>query len=138
MRSQRKMIFRRHCVIGIHLKNCHLRNVWLSNIHSQKCYVSVAGLFFRLSKKCQVQTRGSVYVGQYENDKRHGEGTKVYANEGGKFEGHWKKGKRHGAGKRTYASGRVIEGEWRKGKRIRVFNNNPSAERVAKKSRTSS
>ena len=58
---------------------------------------------------------GDKYVGQYKDDKKHGEGTWTFA-DGEKYVGEWKDDKRHGLGKYTFADGRVHhDGEWENG-----------------------
>jgi TPR repeat protein len=57
---------------------------------------------------------GAEYVGEYRNNKRHGQGT-FYFNTGNKYVGKWKDGKTHGKGIYTYADGRVQKGVWKDG-----------------------
>ena len=40
---------------------------------------------------------GRKYVGEYKDDKKHGQGTFTWSDEG-KYEGKWKDGKFHGQG----------------------------------------
>ena len=56
---------------------------------------------------------GDKIVGEWKNDKVHGQGSNTYAN-GDKFEGLYDKGKRHGFGKYTYKNGDVYEGLYHK------------------------
>jgi hypothetical protein len=51
---------------------------------------------------------GEKYVGEWRNDKPHGQGT----HSGDKYVGEVRDGKRHGQGTLTYADGRVEEGVW--------------------------
>ena len=52
---------------------------------------------------------GNKYVGEWKDDKMHGQGT--YANaDGSKYVGEWKDSIRYGQGTQTYADGRVVEG----------------------------
>ena len=47
----------------------------------------------------KVEDDGSVYEGEFVNDKRHGTGTYRYAN-GDVYKGEWKDGHQHGRGTR--------------------------------------
>jgi len=47
---------------------------------------------------------GDKYVGEYKDNKRHGQGTYTYAN-GDKYVGEYKDGKRHGQGTFTFVDG---------------------------------
>lgn len=58
------------------------------------------------------------HIISYEDDKKHGFGTFVWA-DGRKYVGEWKKGKQHGKGTFIKASGESREGEWVDGRRIR-------------------
>lgn len=60
----------------------------------------------------QTHEDGSVYEGQVQNGKRHGQGKMTYA-DGAVYEGEWKNDQRNGQGKMTYADGDVYEGEWK-------------------------
>jgi len=57
---------------------------------------------------------GTKYVGQWKDNKPHGQGTTTTASRT-KYVGQWKNGKRHGQGKLIYADGRVKEGIWEYG-----------------------
>ena len=59
---------------------------------------------------------GDKYVGEFKDDKRHGQGTYTYA-DGEKYVGEHKDNKRHGQGTYTYASGDKYVGEIKDGKR---------------------
>lgn len=59
---------------------------------------------------------GDSYVGEWENGKRHGQGTYTWAS-GGTYVGQWKKGDMHGTGKRIYQNGDVYEGSFEYDKR---------------------
>ena len=48
---------------------------------------------------------GGKYIGEYKDDKRHGQGTYTFT-DGGKYVGEYKDGKKHGLGTYTFASGR--------------------------------
>ena len=58
---------------------------------------------------------GSIYVGEYKNDKYHGNGTYTYAN-GNKYIGEWKNDKKDGNGTYTGANGDTYVGEYKNGK----------------------
>ena len=53
---------------------------------------------------------GDKYVGEYKDDKHHGQGTYTYAN-GDKYVGEWKDNKHHGQGTYTFANGDKYVGE---------------------------
>jgi S1-C subfamily serine protease len=55
---------------------------------------------------------GDKYVGEYKNDKFHGQGTYTWAN-GNKYVGGFKDNNKHGQGTYTYANGNKYVGEWR-------------------------
>jgi hypothetical protein len=59
---------------------------------------------------------GSQYVGEYKNDKRHGQGTLTWI-DGNKYEGEWQNDKRHGQGTYTYVYGDKYVGEFKNDKR---------------------
>jgi len=59
---------------------------------------------------------GDKYVGEFRDNKQHGQGTYTYAN-GGKYVGEWRDAKRHGHGTAIYADGNKYVGEWRDDKR---------------------
>jgi len=52
---------------------------------------------------------GNKYVGEYKDNKMHGEGTLTWA-DGGKYVGEWKYNKKHGKGTFTYPNGKVESG----------------------------
>ena len=52
------------------------------------------------------------YVGEYRNDKVHGQGTLTFA-DGDKYVGEWRDNKFHGQGTYTFFNGRVEEGIWK-------------------------
>lgn len=54
----------------------------------------------------------STHVGEYKNNKPHGQGTITHA-DGDKFVGEWKDGKRSGKGTITYANGDKFVGEYK-------------------------
>ena len=56
-------------------------------------------------------SNGDRYVGEWKDNKMHGQGTCTYAS-GGKYIGKWKDNKRHGQGTYTAAKGKVYEGLW--------------------------
>tara|TARA_B100000686_G_C16570793_1_gene852821 strand:- start:15 stop:683 length:669 start_codon:yes stop_codon:yes gene_type:complete len=55
---------------------------------------------------------GNKYIGEWKNDKWHGQGTYTWA-DGDKYVGEWRDGKRHGQGTYTIANGNKYVGEWR-------------------------
>ena len=59
---------------------------------------------------------GHKYVGEWKDDKRHGQGTLTSPN-GDKYVGEWKDGKRHGQGTMTNARGEKYVGEFKDGKK---------------------
>jgi hypothetical protein len=59
---------------------------------------------------------GDKYVGEWKNDKRHGQGTYTFTN-GEKYVGEWKNGKRHGQGNNVFAGGDKFVGTFKDGKR---------------------
>jgi len=56
-----------------------------------------------------------VYVGEWKDDKFHGQGTYTWA-DGTKYVGEWKDGKRHGQGTQNFFNGQQYVGEWKDGK----------------------
>ncbi|MCD6185824.1 MAG: SUMF1/EgtB/PvdO family nonheme iron enzyme [Deltaproteobacteria bacterium] len=58
---------------------------------------------------------GSVYVGQWENDKFNGQGTFTYS-DGSVYTGQWKNGQRNGQGTFTRLSGSKYQGRWKNDK----------------------
>ena len=69
-----------------------------------------------------IQTgQGDKYVGEWKNDKQHGQGTATYSaphkNAGDKYVGEYRDGKRNGQGNFTYANGDKYAGEYRDDKR---------------------
>ena len=65
---------------------------------------------------------GDKYVGEYKDDKKHGQGTYTYA-DGAKYVGEWKDGNYHGQGTETYASGNKYVGEYKNGRKPSRNNN---------------
>ena len=57
-------------------------------------------------------TYGNKYVGEFKDNKRHGQGTYTWA-DGGKYVGEWKDNKRHGQGTYTWANGNKYVGEFK-------------------------
>ena len=57
---------------------------------------------------------GSVYVGDYKHNARHGKGKETWGN-GDEYEGTLEDGKSHGHGTYTFADGRVYTGGFRQG-----------------------
>ena len=60
---------------------------------------------------------GSKYVGEWRDDKPHGQGTYTWGKEsefaGDNYSGEYKDGKRNGQGTYTYANGEKYVGEWK-------------------------
>ncbi len=54
---------------------------------------------------------GSKYVGEYKDNKYHGQGTHTFAN-GDKYVGEFKDNERHGQGTYTWADGKKVSGYW--------------------------
>jgi len=61
-----------------------------------------------------IYENGDVYIGQWKNGNRNGEGKMNYRN-GDIYEGQWKNGNIQGKGKMIYENGNVYEGEWKNG-----------------------
>jgi hypothetical protein len=61
-------------------------------------------------------TNGDVYVGEWLDDKRHGQGSDTFAS-GHRYTGGFADGKRHGSGTYTFPNGERYVGEWRDGER---------------------
>ena len=59
---------------------------------------------------------GDKYVGEFKDNKRHGQGTYTHAN-GDKYVGEWKDDYRHGQGTGTWTNGDKYVGEWKDDKR---------------------
>ena len=57
---------------------------------------------------------GDKYVGQYQNGIKHGQGTNTYAN-GDKYVGGFKDGEKHGQGTYTWADGETKKGYYMNG-----------------------
>ncbi len=58
---------------------------------------------------------GDKYVGEWKEDKKHGQGTYTFAS-GAKYVGEYKEGKYHGQGTATLAAGDKYVGEYKEGK----------------------
>ena len=58
---------------------------------------------------------GTKYVGEWRNDKAHGQGTTTFA-DGNKYVGEYRDGSYHGQGAFTFADGSGYVGEWRDGR----------------------
>ncbi len=59
---------------------------------------------------------GDKYVGEWEDNKKHGQGTYILVS-GEKYVGEWKDNNRHGQGTNTWASGNKYVGEWEDNKK---------------------
>ena len=65
-----------------------------------------------------ILTAGTVYEGQWKNNKAHGYGTLTLPG-GGVYKGDYQNGEFHGHGKMILPEGKVeYEGEWRSGRKI--------------------
>ena len=60
---------------------------------------------------------GDKYVGEFKENKSHGQGTYTHA-DGHKYVGEYEYGKKHGQGTYTYAIGDKYVGEWKDGKKL--------------------
>jgi len=60
---------------------------------------------------------GSVYEGEFREDRMHGRGTFSWPN-GVKYVGEFSEGEKSGRGKETHSDGHVIEGEWKRGRLV--------------------
>ena len=73
----------------------------------------------------KVWSNGRVYIGDFKNGLRDGNG--INEINGHRYEGDWKEGKLNGQGKMTYKNGRIYEGEWKdnnkQGKGILFYKN---------------
>jgi hypothetical protein len=61
-----------------------------------------------------VDSNGDVYIGEWINGQRHGQGRLLTA-DGGLMEGHWEKGLLHGKARDVHPSGDMYEGDYFKG-----------------------
>ena len=63
------------------------------------------------------QMDGATYVGQFVNGLREGVGTFTWSSQGPEsgsvYEGEYKNNRRNGKGKRTYRDGSILEGDWK-------------------------
>jgi len=59
---------------------------------------------------------GDKYVGQFANERFHGEGTRMWS-DGSRHKGRWSAGMKHGYGTFTSDTGLTYEGQWKDGKR---------------------
>ncbi len=59
---------------------------------------------------------GSIYMGQFKNNKPYGEGLFIYE-DGQSYKGFFKDGELHGKGLMTYPDGRYYKGEYKNNKR---------------------
>ena len=66
---------------------------------------------------------GATYLGQWKDNKRHGQGTLDFSNElsgdyfGAKYSGEWKYDERHGNGVQIFPNGDIFVGEWKNNER---------------------
>lgn len=66
----------------------------------------------RHGKGTQVWHDGSIYEGQWRNDKAHGFGRLIHA-DGDVYEGQWVEDKAHGQGVYTHTDGAQYSGDWK-------------------------
>ncbi len=59
---------------------------------------------------------GGVFVGEWQNGRKHGRGKLIYNNGEGEYVGDFHSGRKHGSGRMTYGDGSVYDGGWRDGK----------------------
>ena len=62
--------------------------------------------------KSVVCVEGGTYTGEWKDSKRHGQGTRKWA-DGATYTGEWKDGKQHGQGTGKGADGGTYTGEWK-------------------------
>ena len=60
---------------------------------------------------------GDQYVGEFKDNKKHGQGTYTFAN-GDQYDGEWKDNKEHGQGTITWANGKYYTGNFINGQLI--------------------
>lgn len=65
-----------------------------------------------------IKTDGTKYTGEWRNDKPDGQGTIVWP-DGRRYSGYWKAGKRHGQGVDISPDGRKVEGVWNEGELVK-------------------
>lgn len=87
---------------------------------------------FKLYQRCGDGTlhspeSGAKYVGQFLNDKFHGEGDQIWP-DGNTYTGTWKNGRKHGEGRYVTAEGLEYRGQWENGRRhgqgLQSYSNN--------------
>lgn len=76
---------------------------------------------FKLHQRCGEGTlhspeTGAKYVGQFQNDQFHGQGSQIWP-DGSRYKGQWKKGQKHGKGEYTSSDELVYDGQWESGLR---------------------
>ena len=64
----------------------------------------------------RLQLNDLVYDGEWQDGKRHGNGTMTFS-DGAHYEGEWRDGEKHGHGRFQYADGGVYVGQFQSGKR---------------------
>ena len=67
-----------------------------------------------VDRPCHLYKDGSIYIGQFiaGTEVRHGKG-KLVKVDGSVYKGDWRDNKRHGTGKETLPNGQVYKGDWR-------------------------
>ena len=71
-----------------------------------------------MDKRTYIYPDGSKYEGEWQNNKRHGQGI-LTRPDGMRYEGEWADGKPHGKGTLTSPNGKIRRGFWENGKLIK-------------------
>jgi len=66
----------------------------------------------RECRALKVLPDGSLYEGDWQNDKQNGYGRMIHL-DGDVYEGQWKDNKAHGKGRYQHADGSTYDGEWK-------------------------
>jgi hypothetical protein len=82
------------------------------NFFNSSTVILVLVLVLTTSSPITANNPGSEYVGNWENNKMHGQGTRRFPN-GNIFTGIYKEGKRSGQGRCYFANGDMYVGEWK-------------------------
>ena len=72
----------------------------------------------QVNEVCLVRANGAKYVGEWKDDKMHGQGTYTYAKSGNKYVSEYRNNKMHGQGTFTYANGKVVWGTFENDKYV--------------------
>jgi len=78
-----------------------------SDVYATKTWTNCVGT--------KTYANGDKYVGEFKDNKRHGQGTYIDTS-GNKYVGEWKDGKKHGQGTYTDANGNNFVGIYKDGK----------------------